>query len=150
MLVRILDETHIRLDTDAGGEGLAVEGENFGPLQMLATSLALCTVSVVLSYGETAGLDLTGFAVEVRWDYVEEPYRVGRYDMTVHVPEGLPVARHRAIIRAAKTCTVHNTLTHSPVIDTRLATLEPEDHAAHHHHHHHHRHHTEHSDDHEA
>ncbi len=150
MLVRILDETHVRLDTDAGGEGLAVEGENFGPLQMLATSLALCTVSVVLSYGETAGLDLTGFAVEVRWDYVEEPYRVGRYDMTVHVPEGLPVARHRAIIRAAKTCTVHNTLTHSPVIDTRLATLEPEDHAAHHHHHHHHRHHKEHSDDREA
>jgi uncharacterized OsmC-like protein len=150
MLVRILDETHVRLETDAGGDGLAVEGENFGPLQMLATSLALCTVSVVLSYGETAGLDLTGFAVEVRWDYVEEPYRVGRYDMTVHVPEGLPVARHRAIIRAAKTCTVHNTLTHSPVIDTRLATLEPEDHAAHHHHHHHHRHHTEHSDDREA
>ena len=145
MLVRILDETHVRLDTDAGGEGLAVEGENFGPLQMLATSLALCTVSVVHSYGETAGLDLTGFAVEVWWEYVDDPYRVGHYDMTVHVPEGLPAARHRAIIRAAETCTVHHTLTHSPVIETRLATFTPGEHAAHHHHHH-----TEHSDDHEA
>jgi uncharacterized OsmC-like protein len=147
MLVRILDETHVRLETDAGGDGLAVEGENFGPLQMLATSLALCTVSVVHSYGETAGLDLTGFAVEVWWEYVDDPYRVGHYDMTVHVPEGLPAARHRAIIRAAETCTVHHTLTHSPVIETRLATFTPGEHAAHHHHHHHD---TEHSDDHEA
>ena len=148
MLVRILDETHVRLETAAGGDGLAVEGENFGALQMLATSLALCTVSVVLSYGETAGLDLAGFAVEVQWEYVDDPYRVGRYQMTLHLPEGLPSNRLGAIKRAAETCTVHHTLTHPPVIETQLATFNPDDIAAHHHHHHHD--HMEHSDDHEA
>ena len=132
MLLRILDDTHIRLETDTGDEGLAVEGENFGALQMLAASLALCTVSVVHSYGETARLRLDGFAVEVEWEYAEDPYRVGRFHMTLHLPEGMSTARHRAIIRAAETCTVHHTLTHPPAIETELATFVPEAHTHHH------------------
>lgn len=131
MLVRILDERHIRLETAAGEDGLAVEGENFGPLQMLATSLALCTASVVQAYGETARLSLGGFAVEVKWEYVEEPHRVGAYTMTLFLPEALSTARHRAILRAAETCTVHQTLTHPPAIKTELAMFEPEAHTHH-------------------
>lgn len=134
MLLRILEETHIRLESGAGDNGLAVEGETFGPLQMLATSLALCTASVVQAYGETARLSLEGFAVEVEWEYVEDPHRVGAYTMTLYLPEALSTARHRAILRAAETCAVHRTLTHPPTIKTELATFEPE---AHHHHHEH-------------
>ena len=137
MLLRILDETHIRVETNDGGEGLAVDGEPFGPLQMLATSLALCTVSVVQSYGETARLQLNGFAVEVDWVYADDPYRVGRFHMTLHLPEGMSTSRHRAIIRAAETCTVHHTLTHPPAIETELATFTPEAHTHHHSHHEH-------------
>lgn len=136
MLLRILDQTHIRLETDAGEAGLAVEGENFGALQMLATSLALCTASVVQAYGETARLSLEGFAVEVVWEYVEEPHRVGAYTMTLFLPEALSTARHRAIMRAAETCAVHQTLTHPPTIKTELATFEPEAHTHHHQHDH--------------
>ena len=137
MQLHILTDEHIRLDTAGGGDGLTVEGENFGPLQMLAASLALCTVSVIHSYAETANLDLEGLAVELRWEYAEEPYRVGRYDMTLHLPESLPTARHRPILRAAETCTVHHTLQHPPTIATAIETFIAVDdgHAAHHHHH---------------
>ena len=126
MQLVMLDETHIRLDTAAGGEGLSIEGDDFGPLPMLATSLALCTASVIYAYAETAQLDVDGFAVEVRWDYAENPYRVGRFDLTLHLPESVPAARHRAILRAADTCTVHQTLTHSPTIETVVQTFTPE------------------------
>jgi uncharacterized OsmC-like protein len=137
MLLRILNETHIRLETNAGEDGLAVEGESFGALQMLATSLALCTASVVQAYGDTARLTLDGFAVEVEWEYVQNPHRVGAYVMTLFLPDGLSTARQRAIIRAAETCAVHQTLSHPPAIKTELATFEPEAHTHHHHHHEH-------------
>ncbi len=126
MQLVMLDEAHVRLDTAAGGDGLSIEGDDFGPLPMLATSLALCTASVIHAYAETAHLDVHGFAVEVRWDYVDDPYRVGHFDLTLHLPASVPAARHRAILRAADTCTVHQTLTHSSTIETAVQTFAPE------------------------
>ena len=145
MLLHVLADEHIRLET-AGDAGLAVEGEPFGPLQMLATSLALCTASVIQSYAETANLDAQGFAVEVRWVYAEDPHRVGQYHLTLHLPSSLPAARHRAVLRAAEACTVHATLLHQPAIDTDLQTFDPAEADPHagHQHHAEHEHHTEH------
>ncbi|HEV2125312.1 MAG TPA: OsmC family protein [Chloroflexota bacterium] len=122
MQLHILAHQHIRLKT--AGDGLEVIGESFGPLEMLATSLALCTASVVSTYAETAHLDLTGLEVEVRWEYVDQPYRVGAYTMTLHLPATVPEARRRPIMRAAETCTVHNTLVHPPRITTEVRSLE--------------------------
>lgn len=140
MQLTVRDEQHIYLDTAAGGDDFAVEGGGFGPLQMLASSLALCTASVIHSYAETAHLDVFGLAVEVRWEYVEDPHRVGRFDITLHLPKSMPAVRHRAIIRAADTCAVHQTLHHSPAFATRIETLEHEPVHEHHQHHHHHHH----------
>ena len=141
MQLTVLDEQHIHLDTAAGGDDLTVGGGSFGPLQMLAASLALCTASVIHSYAETAKLDVAGLAIEVRWEYVEDPYRVGRFDLTLHLPESLPAARHRAIIRAADTCTVHQTLHHSAAFETKIETIAGDAAPAQHQHHHaHHEH----------
>lgn len=123
MQLTILDEQRVRLAAD--GDGLNVVGDHFGPLQMLATSLALCTASVVHAYAETAQLDLNGLAVEVAWEFSDDPHRVGAYDLTLHVPATIPPARHRALIRAADTCTVHNTLQHSPQMTTQVAVFDP-------------------------
>lgn len=142
MQITIIADDHIRLDTAAEGAELTIDGDHFGPVQMLAASLALCTASVIQAYAETAGLDVHGFAVELAWDYAEEPYRVGRYAMTLHLPAGVPPARHRAIVRAADTCTVHNTLLHPPAIETLVQTLDATrtEHQHHHHAEHHHDH----------
>lgn len=139
MQLVILSEEHLRLDTAVDGDGFSVEGGNFGALQMLGASLALCTASVIHSYAETANLDIYGLSVEIRWEYAEEPHRVGSYQMTLHLPESVPVARHHAIVRAANTCAVHNTLQHSPTIGTAVkvfaSAAEPADHHEHHHDH---------------
>ncbi len=137
MLLTIIDEEHIRLDM-GGEDGLNVEGDSFGPLPMLAASLALCSASVILSYAETAGLDMEGLSIDLRWEYVSDPHRVGRYDMTLHIPATVPETRHRAIVRAADTCTVHATLLHPPLIETTVQTFEPGERPSVHHHHHHH------------
>ena len=137
MILAMLGDDHIRLDTAAGGEGLNIEGEGFGPIPMLAASLALCSASVIQQYAETAHLDVYGFGVEISWTYADDPYRIGSYTITLHLPEHVPVARHRAIVRASDTCTVHHTLMHPPAMETTVMTFTPADapeHDAHHHH----------------
>ncbi len=149
MLLTVVTPEQILLETGNYNEGLAVQGDEFGPVQMLAASLALCTASVIQSYGETAQLDLEGLAIEVQWDFAEDPRRVGNYRVVLHLPASVPENRHRAIVRAADTCTVHQTLSHSPTLETTIQPFEP-GHAPHIHHHHEHEHHEHEHHDHEA
>ncbi len=116
----ILAEEHIRLETDNPDDGLNIDGEPFGPVQMLATSLALCTASAIQSYAQTAKLDISGLAIELHWEYADSPYRVSTYAMTLHLPDHLPEPRRRAFVRAADTCTVHQTLHHGAHVATTV------------------------------
>jgi uncharacterized OsmC-like protein len=122
MLLAIIDETYIRLELD-GEDGLEIDGESFGALQMLATSLALCTAAVLDDYATTAQFVVEPFAVEVRWRYAERPPRVEHFDLRMLLGPHVPLSRHAALLRAAEHCTVHQTLTHSTTVD---ATLEVE------------------------
>ncbi len=106
-------DRHLHIEDDAGGEG-------YGPLQMFAASLALCTASALISYNDNVlgvGVDL--LTLRVRWDYAERPKRVGAVQMEIDWP-GLPDNRVRAAERAAKSCTVHHTLEQPPRMLTRV------------------------------
>ena len=108
-----LDEPGLALVGDAGGEG-------FGPLQMLAASLALCTASVLHVYAhEVAKAAITELSIRVLWSYAERPYRVGRIEMVIRWP-ALPEDRRAAAARAAASCTVHRTFEHPPELITRV------------------------------
>jgi uncharacterized OsmC-like protein len=119
MQLHIIREDHIRLEID-GESGLEVVGEHFGPLQMLAASLALCTASVMQDYAATAHFHLHQFAVVVAWQYAEQPYRASHFDMVLEVGADVPPSRQKALLRAAEQCTVHNTLSHGSTIAMRL------------------------------
>ena len=119
MHLHIIREDHIRLEIN-GEDGLEVIGEGFGPVQMLAASLALCTASVMQDYAATAHFHLHQFAVVVAWAYAEQPYRANHFDLILEVGADVPPSRQKALLRAAKQCTVHNTLTHGSHIETRL------------------------------
>ncbi|GAC1565094.1 MAG: hypothetical protein NVS2B7_39240 [Herpetosiphon sp.] len=123
MQLTIVTDEHVRLNT--AGDGFDVIGDHFGPLQMLAASLAICTASVVLAYADTAHLSVDGFGIDLTWNYVDDPYRVGTYQMTLLIPATVPPARHKALLRAAETCTVHNTLLHAPTIATEIGAIDP-------------------------
>ncbi|HEX7117149.1 MAG TPA: OsmC family protein [Longimicrobiales bacterium] len=121
---------HILLDAEqalrvqAAGFGLEVESTDpavvFSPLHMLAASLASCTAAVLAAWAGPAGLDPSDLEVGIAWDYVENPYRVGRYDVTVRWPS-LPEDRRAAAQRVARHCTVEHTLQHPPEIEIEFA-----------------------------
>jgi uncharacterized OsmC-like protein len=119
MLLKIFDDTHLRLELN-GEDELEIGGAPFGALQMLATSLALCTGAVLHDYATAAQLVLEPFALEVRWRYAEHPRRVEHFDVEVLLGPHVPPSRHAALLRAAEHCPVHRTLTRGAKINTML------------------------------
>ena len=114
-LILTVGEGHLHISIDSEDEHAG-----FGPLHMLAASLATCTASVLESYAETSRQEIEGTRIELTWDYVDNPYRVGEYVMHIHWPSSLPEGRQRALLRVAEQCTVHATLSHPPTITTAV------------------------------
>jgi uncharacterized OsmC-like protein len=121
MRVTVIGETEILVETT--GAGLEIEAAapelDFSPLHMLAASLATCTLSVLLSWAMQADLPMDDLEIGLSWEYLEDPYRVGSYDLTVDWP-GLPDERRDAALRVAEHCTVSHTLTVPPAISVAL------------------------------
>jgi uncharacterized OsmC-like protein len=95
----------------AGGQDSAPS-----PLELVPTGLGTCVALFVQQFLATRGLDATGLTVEVRTEGAANPHRIGRFDVAVHIPGGVPEKYREAVRRAAEGCTVHHTLTHQPQI----------------------------------
>lgn len=121
MKIILLSDERIRLEGTPGP--LTIEAESadayYSPFHMMASGLATCVYSVLGSWGSNAKIPVEDLAMEVGWEFVEDPYRVGRYEVEVIWPS-LPEARRAAAERAAHLCTVHKTLEHPPEIETRV------------------------------
>lgn len=98
------------------------EGEDvhFSALQMFATSLGLCTASVLETYGRRFDAPTDDLSMRITWSYAEDPYRVDAVELSIDWPS-LPDSRRKAARRAAAQCTIHNTLHDPPEVETRLA-----------------------------
>ncbi|MFA5530301.1 MAG: OsmC family protein [Thiohalomonadaceae bacterium] len=91
----------------------------FSALQMFATSLALCSFSVLYSYAETIGVEPASIGIRIRWSYATDVGGIDEIAMDIDWP-GLPDSRKDAARRVAASCTLHRTLEHSPQVHTRV------------------------------
>jgi uncharacterized OsmC-like protein len=119
--ILLISDERIRLEGAAGP--LSIEAEtvdaSYSPFHMLASGLATCIFSVLYSWASTAKLSAEDLAIEVGWTFVENPYRVGEYEVQLVWPS-LPENRRVAAERAAHLCTVHKTFEHPPTIHTSV------------------------------
>ena len=88
---------------------------SYSPFHMLASALATCTLSVLDSWATNAKISTDGMSLRVHWSFVDDPHRVGSFQVIMQWP-GLPAERIAAAQRVAALCGVHNTLTHPPTI----------------------------------
>jgi uncharacterized OsmC-like protein len=95
----------------------------YSALQMFATSIALCSFSMLYGYAATVGANPADIALRVRWEYATGENRIADIDLAIDWP-GLPESRRAAAERAAALCTLHKTLEHSPRVATRLQIPE--------------------------
>jgi len=91
----------------------------YSALQMFATSLALCTFSMLYAYSDNVGANPAPIALRVRWSFAQNENRIDEIEVAIHWP-GLPDSRRLAAERAAGLCTLHRTLEHLPHVTTHL------------------------------
>ncbi len=115
----LLSEDRLRVQGGAGP--LSVEADSaemtYSPGHMLASSLAVCTYSVLQSWATNADIPAADLAVEVGFEYVEKPHRIGKMEVALDWPS-LPAERREAARRAAGLCPIHRTLHAPPEVAT--------------------------------
>lgn len=101
---------------DNGGEGAGPSPPDF-----LLASLASCAAYYVLRYLQTRALPTEGLTVRVTAGKAANPPRLGSFRIEVRLPE-LEERHREGVLRAVKSCLIHNTLLHAPVIETVVET----------------------------
>jgi len=97
-------------------------GEDAGlsPPELLLASLGTCAGYYALQYLKTRSLPTDGLQVRVSAEKAVNPARLGSFRIEVTAP--VDDERHReGLLRAIKSCLVHNTLLHQPQIDTVIS-----------------------------
>ncbi len=89
------------------------------PPELLLASLGACTAYYALEYLNTRGLPSGGLHVRVTAEKVRPPARLGRFRIELTVPD-LDPQHHEGVLRAAKACLIHRTLTHQPAIELAI------------------------------
>ena len=84
--------THLRsgngFETDAPVDNNG-RGERFSPTDLMSTSLATCMITVMGIKARTMGFDLNGVKIDVLKIMKADPRRVGRIELTFHIPDDL-------------------------------------------------------------
>ena len=118
----------VRFTADVRGHKITVDqppqggGQDAGPmpLELMPAALGTCVALFVKQVLVTRGLDPAGMAVQVFTAPESNPHRIGRFEVSVSIPKGVPAHYRDAVVRAAETCTVHHTLSHQPEIAVEL------------------------------
>ena len=120
--ITLLSEESIRLEGPGGS--LTIEAESaeqiYSPFHMMASGLAVCTLSILASWATNAKMSIDDLAIEVGWSFAEKPHRVGDIRLTFEWPS-LPPERIETAKRVAALCPIHATLHHSATVSIEAA-----------------------------
>ena len=97
-------------------------GQDAGPspVELFVGSVASCVAYFVGRFCTRHHIAQQGFRVEAEWDMVENPHRVGRIGLSIHLSHPLTPELKDRLLKVAHGCTVHHSLTIAPTIDITL------------------------------
>lgn len=118
-----------RLDIDVAA-GFGGTGPEPTPPELFAASIGSCVAAYVAGYCERHEIDTTGLAVEVDYANATGPARLDDFKVIVRLPNASVGPQRERILKEARRCLVHQTLTHPPSIEFALldAPARPADH----------------------
>ncbi|MGA2184856.1 MAG: OsmC family protein [Bryobacteraceae bacterium] len=91
------------------------------PPELLLSALGTCAGFYAAQYLATRSLSAEGLEVRVTAEKALQPARLGSFRIEVTVP-GLDAKHEAGVDRAVKACLIHNTLLHTPEIETVVRT----------------------------
>jgi uncharacterized OsmC-like protein len=127
MEVEILHRGEVKFEAIARGHRVICDqpatngGSDTGmtPPEFLLVSLGTCAGFYAAQYLKTRSLPADGLKITVTAEKATQPARLGSFRIEVTAPE-LNAQHQAGILRAVKSCLVHNTLLNAPAIDIVL------------------------------
>jgi putative redox protein len=99
-----------KLSTDAPIDNMG-RGEAFSPTDLVATALGTCIVTIMAIAARLRGIDFSGVTFRVEKHMATDPVRrIGRLDVTIHLPASIAAEDRTVLERAAHACPVHKSL----------------------------------------
>lgn len=96
------------------------------PPELLLASLGSCAAYYAVEYLRARSIPAAGLTVSVTAQKAQKPARLTDFRISLSVP-GVDDQRHRdGILRAAKSCLIHNTLTYAATIQIELENKNAE------------------------
>ena len=80
------------------------------PVELFVGSLASCVGYFAGRYCDRHQISTKGLSVEAQWTMAEQPHRVGRVTLAIHLPHRITAAQSERLLKVAHGCTVHQSL----------------------------------------
>ena len=104
----ITSGTH-RVVTDQPGED-GGQDAGMSPVELFVGSLASCVAYFVGEFCARHHISRDGLSIEADWEMAENPHRVGRIDVIIHLPHRIPAELKDRLLKVAHGCTVHQSI----------------------------------------
>jgi putative redox protein len=95
------------------------------PPEFLLVSLGTCAGFYAAQYLRNHSLPAEGLEVRVTAEKAKAPARLGSMRIEVTIGAGLAPEHEAGVLRAVHACLVHNTLLHTPTIETVVRPAVP-------------------------
>ena len=90
------------------------------PVELFVGSVAGCVAYFVGQFCGRHGIPRDGLAVDAEWTMAENPHRVGRIDIGIHLPHRISAEQKERLLKVAHGCTVHQSIAVTPNIGIKL------------------------------
>ena len=117
-----------RIEVAARGSRLVVdklyadgrEGMGFRPTELILSGIGACTMGTLLNFCENMKIPVEKFSVSVEGVRGTKPERIAEIRLRIEMTGDISEERRETLLRVAKGCRVHYTLTHAPEIHIDL------------------------------
>jgi uncharacterized OsmC-like protein len=96
------------------------------PPELLLASLGACAGHYAAEYLRARSLPVVGLHVYVTAEKEERPARLSSFRLEVDLPADIDERQRQGVLRAVKTCMIHNTLTSAPVVQVEVSSVTQE------------------------
>jgi putative redox protein len=91
----------------------AVDGgqdAGMSPVELFVGSVASCVAYFVGQFCARHNISRDGLSIDAEWAMAENPHRVGRIDIAIHLPHRISPEQKERLLKVAHGCTVHQSL----------------------------------------
>ncbi|MDX2250855.1 MAG: OsmC family protein [Nitrospira sp.] len=95
------------------------------PVELFVGSVASCVAYFVGRFCARHNISRDGLSIDAEWAMAENPHRVGRIDVIIHLPHRIPAELKERLLKVAHGCTVHQSIVSALAITITLNPHAP-------------------------